>query len=198
MRRFLGSVSPLSRAPSTSTSPFSGLTRPAIIDTVVVFPAPFGPSSPTSVPRSTLNDTSSTATSGPNDLRRCAICSIGGILARGCWRPVRFSTNGRFHPTNDRLGRVACRGAPGPKDSHRDTETRSGTRPPPQSGGHARGERQKHKALGRDGLVFPSLIASGVSAGKAGLTATRLRLPRAPGALCLRVSVAKHVDTNAT
>src|SRR3954471_21590372 len=120
MRRFLGSVSPLSRAPSTRTSPFSGLIRPAIIDTVVVFPAPLGPSSPTSVPRSTLNDTSSTATSGPNDLRRCAICSIGSILARRSPPPVRFSTNGRFHPTNDGLCPVAGRRAPGPQDSHRD------------------------------------------------------------------------------
>ena len=43
---------------------------PAIIETVVVLPAPFGPSRPTSCPRSTVNETSSTATSLPNVFRR--------------------------------------------------------------------------------------------------------------------------------
>jgi len=36
------------RAPPIRTSPFSGVTSAAIIETVVVLPAPFGPSSPTS------------------------------------------------------------------------------------------------------------------------------------------------------
>src|SRR5882757_3814314 len=103
MRPFFGSVSPLRRAPSTSTSPLSGVTSPAIIDTVVVLPAPFGPSSPTRVPRLTANETSSTATSGPNDFRRCWMLSMSlslehlGTALQDGWT---FPTNGRFHRTN--------------------------------------------------------------------------------------------------
>ena len=76
MRRFFGSVSPDRRAPSTRTSPCSGVISPAIIDTVVVLPAPFGPSRPTSCPRSTENETPSTATSVPHDLRRSLMSSM--------------------------------------------------------------------------------------------------------------------------
>src|SRR5689334_1474558 len=50
--------------------------RPAIIDTVVVFPAPFGPSRPVIFPGCTTNDTSSTATSEPKDFRRFRTSSM--------------------------------------------------------------------------------------------------------------------------
>ena len=43
----------------------SGVTSPLMIETVVVLPAPLGPSSATSSPRPTSNDTSSTATMEP-------------------------------------------------------------------------------------------------------------------------------------
>src|SRR5436189_4586674 len=82
MRRLFGSVSPWSLRPATSTSPRSGVTSAAIIDTVVVLPAPFGPSSPTSCPAATLNETSSTARSGPYVLRRFLTCSIDESEAR--------------------------------------------------------------------------------------------------------------------
>ena len=94
-----------------STSPLSGTTSPAIIDTVVVLPAPFGPSSPTSEPGSTLNDTSSTATSAPNDLRRCLSCSIERILAFRCPPAGWFPTNGTFLPTNGLQTPASCRGS---------------------------------------------------------------------------------------
>ena len=42
------------RAPSTRTRPASGVRSPAMIDTSVVLPAPFGPSSPHTSPASTL------------------------------------------------------------------------------------------------------------------------------------------------
>ena len=47
-----------------------------MIETVVVLPAPFGPSRPTSCPFSMANDTSSTATRLPNVLRRLLMVSI--------------------------------------------------------------------------------------------------------------------------
>ena len=50
MRRLMGSVSPASGRPSISTEPESGRTSPAIMETVVVLPAPLGPSSPTVSP----------------------------------------------------------------------------------------------------------------------------------------------------
>src|SRR2546426_2313449 len=43
--------------PSTRTVPESGVSRVARIDRSVVFPAPFGPSSPTMAPRGTVSDT---------------------------------------------------------------------------------------------------------------------------------------------
>src|SRR3954465_11345539 len=101
MRRFLGSVSPLRRAPSTRTSPLSGVTSPAIIETVVVLPAPFGPSRPTSVPRSTVNDTSSTATSEPNDFRRGLMGSMSATILPWPLVPPR-----RFGPAADFVGRT--------------------------------------------------------------------------------------------
>src|SRR5579872_3003684 len=81
MRRLFGSVSPDSFRPATSTSPRSGVSSPAIIDTVVVLPAPLGPSRPVSRPASMPNDTSSTATSVPKLLRRLLMVSTDATLA---------------------------------------------------------------------------------------------------------------------
>src|SRR5579875_3427128 len=58
------------------TSPESGATRPAIIATVVVLPAPLGPSRPTVSPAATENDTPSTATFGPYRLARPTTSSM--------------------------------------------------------------------------------------------------------------------------
>ena len=44
----------------------------------VVFPAPFGPKMPKISPSATVNETSSTATSAPYVLRRCATSTAGG------------------------------------------------------------------------------------------------------------------------
>ena len=46
MARLAGSLSPCNARPPMSTVLESGRSSPAIMDTVVVFPAPFGPSSP--------------------------------------------------------------------------------------------------------------------------------------------------------
>jgi hypothetical protein len=65
MARLAGSVSPCNGRPSMSTVPESGRTNPAIIDTVVVFPAPFGPSRPIVSPLPAFRLTPSTATMSP-------------------------------------------------------------------------------------------------------------------------------------
>src|SRR5689334_15429344 len=68
MRRLTGSVSLDRRMPSIVTSPRSGVTSPEIIETVVVLPAPLGPSRPINCPRFRVNDTPLTAVVDPNDL----------------------------------------------------------------------------------------------------------------------------------
>jgi hypothetical protein len=65
MADFAGSVSPRRALPLMRTSPASGRSRPAIIPTVVLSPAPLGPSSPTTSPAPTLNETSDTAVMAP-------------------------------------------------------------------------------------------------------------------------------------
>src|SRR6266581_3069968 len=52
--------------PPTDTLPSVGGMKPVIIRMVVDFPAPFGPRKPSTSPRSTENDTPSTARFGPN------------------------------------------------------------------------------------------------------------------------------------
>src|SRR3954470_4720411 len=56
--------------PSTETSPASRGRRPSRISTVVVFPAPFGPSRPKTWPLSTSKSRPRTASRGPYDLVR--------------------------------------------------------------------------------------------------------------------------------
>ena len=56
---------PTSWMPSNSIDPDAGRTRPVIAATVVVFPAPFAPTTPTSSPSATLNDTPRTAVMCP-------------------------------------------------------------------------------------------------------------------------------------
>ena len=49
-------------SPFTTTHPFEGSRNPAIMCRIVLFPAPFGPSSAKNSPGATENDTSSSAT----------------------------------------------------------------------------------------------------------------------------------------
>src|SRR4051812_27944825 len=69
--------SPFQRSPSTSTSPESGSRRPSKISTVVVLPAPFGPSMPKHSPRRTSRSRPATATVSPYRLTRLRHRSAG-------------------------------------------------------------------------------------------------------------------------
>src|SRR5690625_4494009 len=76
--------------PSTRAVPASGTSRVASIRTIVVLPAPLGPSRPKTVPRSTVRSTPSTAVVSPNLLTRPS-ASIAGAFSmavtfRGWWR----------------------------------------------------------------------------------------------------------------
>ena len=51
-----------------SASPALGWTRPSAIRKVVVFPDPFGPSRPVTIPAGAVNDTSRTAVTRPKVL----------------------------------------------------------------------------------------------------------------------------------
>src|SRR5439155_19631700 len=62
--------------------PEVGARKPVIIFIVVDLPAPFGPRKPSTSPRGTVNEMSSTALSGPKCLTRCRISSIAG------WSPI--------------------------------------------------------------------------------------------------------------
>ena len=95
--------------PPTSAVPSSAASRPRITRIVVDLPAPLGPTNPVTWPGRTVNDIPSSATAGPNRLRRpltSIVASIpgrlgnqGGLgrharersspsLARGCARPL--------------------------------------------------------------------------------------------------------------
>ena len=56
-------------SPLISTWPPSGRSRPVIIDRDVVFPAPFGPTSPAHDPAATFRSIPATASCTPNRLR---------------------------------------------------------------------------------------------------------------------------------
>ena len=58
--------------PATRAVPLVGRLRVVIIRTVVVLPAPLGPSSPSTEPSGTTNETSSTASVSPKRLTRCS------------------------------------------------------------------------------------------------------------------------------
>ena len=63
-------------------SPRCGVSSVARIRIVVVLPAPFGPMNPSTWPRSTLNDTSSTACTPSKWRTSPSICSIASLI--GC------------------------------------------------------------------------------------------------------------------
>src|SRR5665647_1710370 len=63
--------------PSTSTVPASGRSRPVIIDSVVVLPAPLGPTRPYIDPAGTSSESPSTARLSPYVLTRSVTRSAG-------------------------------------------------------------------------------------------------------------------------
>src|SRR5438445_4083583 len=69
-------------SPQIIAVPAVGARKPVIIFIVVDLPAPFGPRNPSTSPRGTVNEMSSTALSGPKCLTRCRISSIAG------WSPI--------------------------------------------------------------------------------------------------------------
>src|SRR5580704_8651684 len=69
--------------PQTIAVPASGARNPVAIFIVVDLPAPFGPRKPSTSPRETVNETSSTATKAPNCLQRLRISSIATLARRG-------------------------------------------------------------------------------------------------------------------
>src|SRR6516162_9272208 len=62
--------------PQTIAVPAVGARKPVIIFIVVDLPAPFGPRKPSTSPRATVKEMSSTAFSAPKCLTRCRISSI--------------------------------------------------------------------------------------------------------------------------
>src|SRR6516164_4904119 len=62
--------------PQTMAVPLVGARKPVIIFIVVDLPAPFGPRKPSTSPRGTVKEMSSTAFNGPKCLTRCRISSI--------------------------------------------------------------------------------------------------------------------------
>src|SRR5687767_5492303 len=85
-RTYIGSE--VMSLPSSSTRPESGETRPTTIEKVVVLPAPFGPSRPTTSPDEISRLTPRTTVRPLYDLvrssvRRVAIQNLGGVGAPG-------------------------------------------------------------------------------------------------------------------
>jgi len=59
--------------PKTEIAPLSGRSNPVTMRSVVVLPAPLGPRKPSTSPRSTVNETPSTARLAPNVFTRFSI-----------------------------------------------------------------------------------------------------------------------------
>src|SRR3972149_2967535 len=74
-------------------SPPSDLKMSIIMRMVVVLPAPLGPSRPKISPAYTSNETSSTARTGPKDLRTCEIDTVGCMLLLNRLRECRCDYN---------------------------------------------------------------------------------------------------------
>src|SRR5579863_2627361 len=91
--------------PQTIAVPAVGARNPVIIFIVVDLPAPLGPRKPRTSPAGTVNETSSTAASGPNFLTRWEISSMASDpiqqphhpLGPAAMRPSRR----RFAPPQD-------------------------------------------------------------------------------------------------
>jgi len=106
---FLPEESPLyeemtADAPATSTSPLVGSTSPASIFRVVVFPAPFGPTTPNTSPGSTSNVPSSTATNPSYSFRRSSTRIIGYLVSRFGYRLTFRAVRGSMRPRRDSDG----------------------------------------------------------------------------------------------
>src|SRR5579871_889155 len=93
MRALAAAGSAQTSIPSTQTCPASGRSRPVAMRSVVVLPAPLGPTRPKNEPRGTSSDSPATATFAPNRLARPRSTTAG-----------QASYNGR------RLGLCAGRG----------------------------------------------------------------------------------------
>jgi hypothetical protein len=91
------------------TEPASGRTRPAMILKVVLFPAPLGPSSPSTSPSPTSNETSSTARAAPKRLVTPAIWSNGDDTRLSSMPQTTTAHHGEIFPTGDRSIPVSIR-----------------------------------------------------------------------------------------
>jgi hypothetical protein len=81
MRAFAAIGSAHTSMPSTHTWPRSGRSKPVAMRSVVVLPAPLGPTMPKNDPRGTSTLISATATFGPNDFPRPRTVSAGHAAA---------------------------------------------------------------------------------------------------------------------
>src|SRR5271165_2277735 len=82
--------------PQIIAVPAVGARKPVIIFIVVDLPAPFGPRKPSTSPRGTVKEMSSTAFSGPKCLTRCRISSIA--LSSVQIAETLYQHEGRFVP----------------------------------------------------------------------------------------------------
>src|SRR5215472_1889561 len=88
--------------PQTIAVPPVGARKPVIIFIVVDLPAPLGPRNPSTSPRGTVKEMSSTAFSGPKCLTRCRISSIA--LPSVQVAETLHQHEGGFVPCSRRLG----------------------------------------------------------------------------------------------
>src|SRR4051794_10927816 len=87
MRGRSAALSATGSRPSTRTLPPSGRRYPSHVSTVVVFPAPFGPSTAATVPRPTARSTPPTATLAPYRLTRPTPSPTGCVCMDRSLRP---------------------------------------------------------------------------------------------------------------
>ena len=73
--------------PRISASPASGCSSPAIIRSVVVFPAPFAPKNANNSPCATLKESCCTAGFVPKRLERFRSCNAGTVVMGWLYTP---------------------------------------------------------------------------------------------------------------
>src|SRR5205823_8572366 len=132
MRARTAAGSRITSTPSTPARPASGRTVVVSTRTVVVLPAPLGPSSPSTVPAGTAKSIPSSATTSPKCLRRPSTTMTGAVPPSFILSPSRKSLNG-----------VKCRTSQTVEDAGETRGGRIDSRRGPQDGA-GRGRAERH------------------------------------------------------
>src|SRR4051795_12444112 len=114
MRSLIRSASVATSKPTTVALPPVGSRIPQSMRMVVDLPAPFGPRTPKISPRSTVSETSRTATRRPKVRDRFSVLTMGSaLIACSGLRPPRLATHCKARSSPLPGGHVSLQGGEG-------------------------------------------------------------------------------------